>query len=62
MATPRYLDLQQQGFSRIGQVRRAIAHKPIVTCDDCLNWHRDGKHTAHAATRKINRQARRNGK
>lgn len=34
--------------------RKKAPERPIVACDACLNWHREGKHTADAATRRAN--------
>lgn len=43
----RYVDLLKQGFMKIGRKppRRPKKPKPIVTCDKCRDWHRQGKHT-----------------
>jgi hypothetical protein len=51
----RYLDLLKQGFMKPPRKVRVKVPVPIVACDDCLNWHAKGKHTADAATRKANR-------
>lgn len=62
-AIDRYADLLKQGFMK--PIRRGRGTKkpkveqPIVSCEDCLNWHRKGKHTASATERKANREARR---
>jgi hypothetical protein len=55
----RFNDLQHQGFMRSRRNKKAKPEVPTVACDDCLNWHTKGKHTADAATRKANRLARR---
>lgn len=57
-AADRFNDLQKQGFMKTRAVRKQAAPLPTVACDDCLNWHRKGKHSADAATRKVNRAAR----
>jgi hypothetical protein len=55
----RFADLMKQGFWKSPKSRRAPAPpRPVVTCDDCLNWHTQGKHTAPADVRKANRVAR----
>lgn len=56
-ALKRMLDLAKQGFMKPPSRHRVKAPLPIVSCDDCLNWHPKGKHTADAATRKANRVA-----
>ena len=53
----RFNDLQQQGFMRSRRTKKAKPEVPTVACDDCLNWHAKGKHTADAATRKAKRLA-----
>lgn len=61
MSTERLADLMRQGFMKQRPVKAPKPPKPerpIVACDDCLNWHRQGKHTADAETRKANRKAR----
>ena len=55
----RFNDLQQQGFMQPRRARKKKPEAPTIACDDCLNWHVKGKHTADAATRKVNRLARR---
>ena len=55
----RFNDLQQQGFMQPRRTRKAKPEVPTIACDDCLNWHAKGKHTADAATRKANRLTRR---
>lgn len=55
----RFNDLQKQGFMKPRKVRAPKAERPMVACDDCLNWHRKGKHTADLETRKRNRAQRR---
>lgn len=57
-------DLMRQGLATYTapKSKRAAAPvdtRPIVACDDCLNWHRKGKHTADLDTRKANRKAAR---
>lgn len=52
----RLSDIMRQGFMRGLKPARAKAiEKPVVACQECLNWHREGKHTADAATRKARR-------
>jgi hypothetical protein len=59
MATDRMLDLLKQGFMKPHRdPKPQKPEAPIVACDDCLNWHRKGKHTADAATRKANHSKR----
>jgi hypothetical protein len=50
----------KQGIWKPRRTPKVKASKPptIITCDDCLNWHRQGKHTAPAEVRKANRVAR----
>jgi hypothetical protein len=51
----RFADLQKQGFMRPRKAaRKPKVEAPIVACSACLNWHREGKHTADAATRRAN--------
>ncbi len=51
----RFADLQRQGFMKPRRaVRKPKAESPIVACVACQNWHREGKHTADAATRRAN--------
>jgi hypothetical protein len=54
----RFMDLQKQGFMRPVKVRKKKEQKPSIACDDCLNWHTKGRHTANRETRKVNRLAR----
>ncbi len=57
----RFADLHRQGFMRplpARPAKRAAKERPIVTCDDCLNWHREGKHTASTEERRANRAER----
>jgi len=56
-ALDRFSDLQKQGFMRPARKSRVSVPAQIVACNDCLNWHPRGKHTADAATRKANRAA-----
>jgi hypothetical protein len=56
--TDRLLDLMRQGFMKSRRTRTPAKERPIVACDDCLNWHRQGSHTSDAATRKARRAAR----
>jgi hypothetical protein len=42
--TDRYVDLLKQGFMRGRKVKRVAKPKPIVTCDKCRDWHRQGEH------------------
>lgn len=57
-AAERYGDLMKQGWFKGPSKRRQKKTPPeVVACDDCLNWHAKGKHTADAATRKANRAA-----
>lgn len=52
----RMADLMRQGFMKPRKVKLPTkAPPPIIACNDCLNWHPRGKHTADAATRKANR-------
>lgn len=54
----RLCDLMKQGFMKPRKARKPPkSERPIITCDDCLNWHRQGKHTANKAQRAINRAA-----
>jgi hypothetical protein len=53
----RYCDLMRQGFMKPAKVSRVKVERPIVACADCLNWHRQGTHTADKATRAANRKA-----
>ena len=47
MATDRYVDLLKQGFMRRGlnPPKPKKPPRPIVACDRCQDWHRQGKHT-----------------
>jgi hypothetical protein len=52
-------DLNRQGFMRnvYAKPKRKRTQKPLpptVSCDACMNWHPQGRHTAPAAQRKIN--------
>jgi hypothetical protein len=47
----RLCDLMRQGFMKPRKPKRTPVERPIVACDDCLNWHRKGKHTSDKATR-----------
>lgn len=59
-AIDRFNDLQRQGFMKPRKAPKAPkVERPIVACAACLNWHRQGKHTADAATRKANMAAAR---
>ena len=51
-------DLMRQGFMKPVKRKKPAIERPIVACDDCLNWHRKGKHIADATVRKKNRDAR----
>jgi len=53
----RLADLYRQGFMKPRRKAKAKP-RPIVACDDCLDWHRKGRHTADVATRKANRLAK----
>lgn len=53
----RFNDLQRQGFMR-PRARKSTTTSPVVACDDCLNWHTQGHHTASAETRAARRVAR----
>jgi len=44
--TNRMMDLLKQGFMKPAKVRKPKIERPIVACERCLNWHRQGKHTA----------------
>ena len=54
----RFNDLARQGFMKVRKKRRVKAELPIVACNDCMDWHRQGKHTADKSTRAANRAAR----
>lgn len=55
----RHADLMRQGFMKpMKKARAPRAKGPTVTCDACLNWHEQGKHTAPAAARAANLRAR----
>lgn len=58
MAADRLADMARQGFMRGARVRAPRKKLHWVACEDCLNWHRQGRHTADAAARKANREAR----
>jgi hypothetical protein len=52
----RYLDIMKQGFMKpLPKPRPVKTPPPIIACNDCLNWHRQGKHTADLQTRRANR-------
>lgn len=52
-------DLMRQGFMRGVKAKKPPKEPPpIIACDDCLNWHRKGQHTADKATRAQNRRAK----
>lgn len=55
----RFNDLQRQGFMKARKPKPAPIERPIVACDECLNWHKQGKHTADRVTRATNRVAAR---
>lgn len=58
MATDRYLDLLKQGFMKPKKASKPKkAERPIVACDACHDWHRQGKHTAPLEVRKQNLRA-----
>lgn len=48
----RYVDLLRQGIWKGPRREKVKAAKPIVTCDECRDWHRAGKHTKTRAERK----------
>lgn len=54
----RWEDLQKQGFMKPRKQKAPKKERPIVACEDCLNWHREGQHTADRATRAKNRKER----
>jgi len=45
----RFADLQKQGFMKLGRKgnRKPKAIRPIIACDECHDWHREGEHTKH---------------
>lgn len=47
-------DLHRQGFMKPRRVRAPKPERPIIACAACLNWHREGKHTASVAERREN--------
>ena len=52
----RYCDLMKQGFMKpMPKARIKKAPLPVVSCTDCMNWHRKGAHTATIEVRKANR-------
>lgn len=54
----RLCDIMRQGFMKRRTPAKAKSHdKPVIACNGCLNWHRQGKHTADAQTRKANLKA-----
>ena len=56
MASERYLDLMKQGFMKPRREKREPAKpKPTVACEECLNWHAEGKHTAPIDVRRARR-------
>jgi hypothetical protein len=56
----RLCDLMKQGFWKpTGRAKKIVKNRPTVTCDPCMNWHPEGKHTAPAAVRRANEAARR---
>lgn len=62
MSVDRY-DILKQGFMKFRKPPKAPkSEAPIVACDDCLNWHRKGKHISDAETRKARRQERKASK
>jgi hypothetical protein len=59
MASDRYLDLLKQGFMRSAfkspcKPKQQPKQLPMVACNGCRNWHRQGKHTANATERAAN--------
>lgn len=51
----RLCDLMKQGFWKpTGKAKKAVKDRPMVACNPCLNWHREGQHTATAAQRRAN--------
>ena len=47
-------DLMRQGLATFRAPIGKPAAPPVVACDACQNWHRQGKHTADAKTRRAN--------
>ena len=41
----RYVDLLKQGFMRDRKVKRKAKPRPIITCEKCQDWHRQGEHS-----------------
>lgn len=56
-ASERLADLMRQGLSTYQAAGKRPA-RPMVACEDCLDWHPMGLHTADALTRKGNREER----
>lgn len=51
----RFNDLNRQGFMKpLKAARKPKELPPMVACDACMNWHRQGKHTAAPSERKAN--------
>lgn len=57
----RFLDIQRQGFIKSWASKIPKALGPIVACQDCLNWHREGKHTASPSERRLRRAKAKGG-
>lgn len=55
-AKERHTDLMRQGFMKGPKSRAPKKERPIVTCHQCENWHREGMHTATPEVRRANRQ------
>jgi hypothetical protein len=53
--TARFNDLQKQGFMRGSKDTKPKAERPVIACNDCRNWHREGKHTATPEERRAHR-------
>lgn len=52
--TARYADLMRQGFMKSRKPARGRVKRPTVSCDACLNWHEEGRHTASKEERARN--------
>lgn len=57
----RFLDLQKQGFMKPLKAKRVAKERPIVACQACMDWHRQGKHSKSKAERAA-LKAKENGK
>jgi hypothetical protein len=56
----RLCDLMRQGFMKSKPSPKVKEIPPVIACEDCLNWHKKGKHTLSKDERRANREKRQN--